>query len=81
MDKVDIKKKPLWKKNNLSIFSIHSSSRHEKRCRMLEKDFFAYFNALETYGDACTKYFKLLSYFVLLPCKIAEIKIVCLDNT
>ena len=34
----------------LHIFAIHSSSRHEKRCQMLET-LFGYFNALKTHGD------------------------------
>ena len=36
-DKVDLKKRPPWKKFFLHIFSIHSSSRHEKRCWMLQR--------------------------------------------
>ena len=36
MDKVDLKKRPPWKKIILHIFSIHSSSRTEKRCQMLQ---------------------------------------------
>ena len=35
-DKVDFKKRPPWKKFFLHIFSIHSSSRTEKRCQMLQ---------------------------------------------
>ena len=35
-DKVDLKKRPPWKKIFLHIFSIHSSSRTEKRCQMLQ---------------------------------------------
>ena len=49
MDKVDLKKKPP-RFFFLHFFAIHSSSRHEKRCRMLKR-IFACFNALETYGD------------------------------
>ena len=36
-DKVDLKKKPPWKKFFLHFFSIPSSSRHEKRCRMSQR--------------------------------------------
>ena len=36
MDKVDFKKRPPWKKKILHFFSIDSSSRHEKRCQMLQ---------------------------------------------
>ena len=38
-DKVDLKKKTPRKNNFLKFFVIHSSSRHEKRCRMLERIF------------------------------------------
>ena len=38
-DKVDLKKRPPWKKNFLHFFSIDSSSRHEKRCQMLQTFF------------------------------------------
>ena len=41
-DKVDLKKKPPWKKIFLHIFSIHSSSRYEKRCRMLQRLFWLF---------------------------------------
>ena len=35
-DKVDLKKRPRWKNKILHFFSIDSSSRHEKRCQMLQ---------------------------------------------
>ena len=35
----------------LLIFAISSSSRHEKRCQMLVRLFFGYFNTLETQSD------------------------------
>ena len=38
-DKVDLKKKPSRKNFFLHFFAIYSSSRHEKRCRMLERLF------------------------------------------
>ena len=38
-DKVDLKKSHYEKKFFLNIFAIHSSSRHEKRCRMLGRIF------------------------------------------
>ena len=41
-DKVDLKKRPPWKKNFLQFFSIDSSSRHEKRCQMLQRLFWLF---------------------------------------
>ena len=43
-------KKPPWEFNFFHIFGIPSSSRHEKRCQMLET-FFGYFNALKTHCE------------------------------
>ena len=36
-DKVDLKKKPPWKKNFLHFFLIPSSSRYEKHCQMSQR--------------------------------------------
>ena len=41
-DKVDLKKRPPWKKFFLHFFSINSSSRHEKRCQMLRRLFWLF---------------------------------------
>ena len=41
-DKVDLKKRPPWKKKNFHFFSIDSSSRHEKRCQMLQRLFWLF---------------------------------------
>ena len=41
-DKVDLKKRPPWKKFFLHFFSIDSSSRHEKRCQMLQTLFWLF---------------------------------------
>ena len=41
------------KKNFFDVFAIHSSSRHEKHCQMLQT-FFGYFNTLETQGVTFT---------------------------
>ena len=42
MDKVDLKKRPPWKKKFCIFFSIDSSSRHEKRCQMLQRLFWLF---------------------------------------
>ena len=41
-DKVDLKKRPPWKKFFFAFFSIDSSSRHEKRCQMLQRLFWLF---------------------------------------
>ena len=41
MEKMDLKKSS-WKKNVLHIFSINSSSKHEKRCQMLQRVFWLF---------------------------------------
>ena len=41
-EKVDFKKRPQGKKKFLHIFSIHSSSRHEKLCQMLQRLFWLF---------------------------------------
>ena len=41
-DKVDLKKRPPWKNFFLHFFSINSSSRHEKRCQMLQRLFWLF---------------------------------------
>ena len=41
-DKVDLKKRPPWKKKFLHFFSINSSSRHEKCCQMLQRLFWLF---------------------------------------
>ena len=56
-DKVDLKKKTLWKISFLHFFAIHSTSKHEKRCRMPEIIFcvfqcFRVFCAI-VFGSSC----------------------------
>ena len=41
-DKVDLKKRPPWKKIFLHFFSIDSWSRHEKYCQMLQRLFWLF---------------------------------------
>ena len=41
-DKVDLKKRPPWKNFFFHFFSIDSSSRHEKRCQMLQRLFWLF---------------------------------------
>ena len=41
-DKVDLKKRPPWKKKILHFFSINLSSRHEKSCQMLQRLFWLF---------------------------------------
>ena len=54
MDKVDLKKKPPWKKKNLHFFqSTHQVDM--KNVVECSKDFFAYFNALETNSEKSTQ--------------------------
>ena len=68
-DKVDLKKRPPWKKIFLHFFSIDSSSRHEKHCQMLQRLFWlSQYSKNPRCGDYTTFFslYKLFTFVLLL---------------
>ena len=66
-DKVDLKKRPPWKKNFLHFFSIDSSSRHEKYCQMLQRLFWLFQCSKNPLWEGFTRYFLHSQLIGIIP--------------
>ena len=77
-ENVDYLKKPPWKKFFFDIFAIHSSSRYEKRCQMLQRLFSLFQGSKNQLCLWFTSHLKncekCLLYFIIKKLKFCKIE-------